>query len=77
MFSHQYMDGIHVLCHSGSHWCCVSVRHSSHLEGRQRDELEARMFFGLFFWQITLVFAAQIKTGRKKSNMLSRLLKQI
>lgn len=33
------------------------------------DELEARMFFGvfffLFFWQITLVFPAQIKTGRQ------------
>lgn len=62
MFSQRYMDGIHVHSHSGRH-------SSSHLEGCQSDELEARISFFKFLCVQILLFPPQTETEKKRSYM--------
>lgn len=69
MFSQRYMDGIHVHSYSGRH-------SSSHLEGCQSDELEARIsFFFLNFCVQILLFSPSSDRDRKKSYVLFKAFK--
>lgn len=70
MFSQRYMDGIHVHSHSGRH-------SSSHLEGCQSDELEARISFFKFLCVQILLFPSSDRDRKKDPTCTLRLLNQI